>query len=53
MGTCFECETNFELDEGVEIGDFVSCPKCATKYEVVNTSPVSLDYAVDEDEDVA
>ena len=51
MGTCFECETNFELDEGVDIGDTVTCPKCGTRYEVVNNSPVTLDYSTEEEED--
>ena len=51
MGTCFECETNFDLDEGVEIGDIVSCPKCGTRYEVLNTFPVNLDYAPEEEEE--
>ena len=50
MGTCFECETNFDLDENVEIGSIVACPKCGTRYEVLNTFPVSLDYAGEEDE---
>ncbi len=51
MGTCFECDENFELGEDAEIGTIVSCPKCATRYEVLNTFPVTLDYAVDEDEE--
>ena len=51
MGTCFECETNFDLEEGVEMGDIVSCPKCNVHYEVINTLPVTLDYATEEEED--
>lgn len=51
MGTCFECDTNFDIDEDTEIGDVVACPRCGMKYEVLNTFPVSLDYAVDEDEE--
>lgn len=52
MGTCFECDADIELDEGVDIGDIVNCPKCGFKYEVLNTFPVSLDYAApDEDEE--
>ena len=51
MGTCFECETNFELEEGVEAGDIVSCPKCQMKYEVLNNFPVTLDYISEEEED--
>lgn len=51
MGTCFECETNFDLDEGVDIGDIVSCPKCGRRYEILNTFPVTLDYAAEEEEE--
>ncbi len=53
MGTCFECDENFELGEDAEIGDIISCPNpnCATRYEVLNTFPVTLDYAVDEEEE--
>ncbi len=51
MGTCFECETNFEVEEGVDIGDIVTCPKCQTRYEVLNPFPLTLDYATEEDED--
>jgi lysine biosynthesis protein LysW len=51
MGTCFECETNFEMEEGVEIGDIVSCPKCHTRYEVLSNFPIQLDYAAEEEED--
>jgi hypothetical protein len=52
MGTCFECDENFDLPEGVDIGDTVSCPKCGFKYEVLNTFPVSLDYAAPDDDEV-
>jgi lysine biosynthesis protein LysW len=51
MGTCFECETNFDLEEGVEIGSIVVCPKCRVRYEVISPFPVTLDYAPDEEED--
>ena len=50
MGTCLDCDTNFDLDEGVDIGDAVICPKCKTGMEIISLSPVILDYAVDEDE---
>ena len=53
MGTCFECDSNFDLDEDTEIGDTITCPKCGIKYEVLNTSPVTLDYSDEQDEDQA
>ena len=51
MGTCLECDENFYLDEGVDIGDIVVCPKCKTRHEVINTAPMTLDYAEDEEGD--
>ena len=51
MGTCIECEENFDLDEDTEPGGLVTCPKCRTKMEVLNTQPVVLDYAALEDPD--
>ena len=51
MGTCFECDETIELEEDAEIGDIISCRKCGTRYEILNTFPVSLDYAVDEEEE--
>jgi uncharacterized paraquat-inducible protein A len=51
MGTCLECDENFDLEEGLDIGDIVRCPKCKTRMEVINSFPVQLDYAVDEDDE--
>ena len=50
MGTCLDCEENFYLEEGVEPGDMVMCPKCNVKMEILNTAPtVSLDYVVEDE----
>ena len=50
MGTCLDCEENFYMEEGVEVGDVVDCPKCRIRMEVLNTFPtVNLDYAAPED----
>jgi len=45
MGTCPDCEENFDLNEGVEIGDVVECPKCRVRLEILNVFPVAFDYA--------
>jgi len=50
MGTCLECETNFDLDDSVEVGHFVVCPSCKTRLEVLDLAPVVLDYAIDDDD---
>ena len=45
MGTCPDCEENFEIDEEAESGDSVECPRCQVRLEVLSTFPVTLDYA--------
>jgi lysine biosynthesis protein LysW len=50
VGTCLDCDTNIDLDEGAAVGDAVMCPKCKANLEIIGLSPVILDYAVDEDE---
>lgn len=45
MGTCPDCEENFEIDEEAEIGDTVECPKCHARLELLSTFPVTFDYA--------
>jgi len=52
MATCPECDADIEVDEfDVDKGDLISCPACGTGLEVINTSPVELDLAPDEEED--
>ena len=52
MATCPECDANIEVDEfDVDKGDLISCPECGTGLEVINTSPIELDLAPDEEED--
>lgn len=49
MGTCLDCDTNFDIDENAGIGDIVMCPQCRTRLEIIGLGPVILDYAMDED----
>lgn len=52
MAQCPECEAiiDIEADE-LEEGQAVSCPECGVDLEVVNTNPIELDLA-DDDEDI-
>ena len=53
MAHCPECEAVLDLElDDVEEGQLVSCPDCGVDLEVVNTNPVELDLADDEDTDV-
>jgi lysine biosynthesis protein LysW len=50
MGTCPDCEENFEIADTVEIGDTIECAACKAKLEVLDLHPVVLDYAIDKEE---
>ncbi|HKY32904.1 MAG TPA: lysine biosynthesis protein LysW [Candidatus Polarisedimenticolia bacterium] len=49
MGTCPDCEENFDLDEEAQPGDILECPKCRVRLELLNVHPVAFDYAPEED----
>lgn len=49
MGTCPECEENFDLDEESEIGQILECPRCRVRLEILNVHPVAFDYAPEEE----
>jgi len=52
MATCPECDADVEIDEvDADVGDEVSCAECGQNLMVVNTDPLELDFASDEDED--
>jgi len=57
MALCPECDTDLDLDEDVlEEGEIVSCPECGSDFEIVTTSPLSLnplDEFDDDDEEEA
>ena len=50
MGTCPDCEENFELSDEAQIGDIVDCPACKARLEILDLQPVILDYALDDQE---
>lgn len=50
MGTCPDCEENFEIGDTIEIGAVVECTACKAKLEVLDLHPVVLDYALDKEE---
>ena len=50
MAHCPECESLVDVDvDEVEEGEIVTCPECGVELEVVNTNPVELDLAEDEE----
>ena len=52
MAHCPECESLVDVDtDEVEEGEIVTCPECGVELEVVNTNPIELDLAEDEEMD--
>ena len=45
MGTCPDCDENFDLEDEAAIGDIAECPKCKVRLEILNVFPVAFDYA--------
>jgi transcription initiation factor IIE alpha subunit len=45
---CPECEEGVSLGPRPRIGQRVTCPHCNAELEVVDLSPVELDWAYDE-----
>jgi alpha-aminoadipate/glutamate carrier protein LysW len=50
MATCPECEAEVELSNPLK-GEIVQCPDCGVELEVVDTNPVNLATAPEEEED--
>lgn len=40
---CLDCDNNIEMDD-LEVGKIAVCNKCGLEMEVINTSPVEVDY---------
>ena len=50
VGTCPDCEENFELGDSAEVGQTIACPNCKAQLEILDLNPVILDYALDKEE---
>ncbi len=51
MGTCPDCEENFELSDEAGVFDIVECPRCRLRLEILNVFPVAFDFAPEPDEE--
>jgi len=49
--TCPECEGEVTLQDDVMQGEIVQCPDCGVELEVIETDPVVLELAPEEEED--
>jgi lysine biosynthesis protein LysW len=50
VAICPECETKIEFGNPVEVGERVFCPECDIELEVISAKPLTLDYALDDEE---
>ena len=50
MAVCPECEAEIDLKAPMK-GEIVQCPDCGVELEVVNTDPIALAPAPEEEED--
>ena len=40
---CMDCENIIEMED-VEVGKIAVCDKCGLEMELINTSPIEVDY---------
>lgn len=48
---CPECDEDVYLRSIPGVGDFVHCPSCETRLEVVGVNPLELDWPWGDDDD--
>jgi lysine biosynthesis protein LysW len=48
---CPGCKNNIMFQQVPKLGEFVSCPECGDMVEVVNLSPLTLDWSADIDDE--
>lgn len=48
VAICPECDTKIRFDVLPHLGEFVNCPECDTMLEVVQRSPLKLDWAFED-----
>jgi lysine biosynthesis protein LysW len=52
VAICPECEAEIDFGNSVEVkvGDRVFCPECDMELEVISAKPLTLDYALDDED---
>jgi alpha-aminoadipate carrier protein LysW len=53
MASCPECDADIEVDEfDVDKGDQLTCPECGSNLEVTSVSPIELELAAEDEDDL-
>jgi lysine biosynthesis protein LysW len=50
VALCPSCEGQVNLQDKVGVGEKVRCPHCYEDLEVIETDPIELDWAYEEDD---
>jgi hypothetical protein len=50
VALCPSCEGQITVKASAQVGDRVQCPHCYEDLEVIETQPIELDWAYDEDD---
>ncbi len=45
---CPECDSRIYFQRTPDLGQLITCPECDSSLEVVNNSPLNLDWAFEE-----
>jgi lysine biosynthesis protein LysW len=51
FASCPGCDNDIYFDRLPELGTFVTCPECGDLVEVVDLSPLTLDWSADFDDE--
>ncbi|MDF1501017.1 MAG: hypothetical protein P1P76_11155 [Anaerolineales bacterium] len=51
-GFCPECDAEVNVGKGAKIGQKVTCHSCGAFLEVIETTPIELDWAFDDEEEI-
>jgi lysine biosynthesis protein LysW len=51
VATCVECDEEIAISGRPRLGAKVICSQCGARLEIVNTSPVELDWAYEDEDD--
>jgi lysine biosynthesis protein LysW len=50
-GHCPDCGIKIALGRDPKKGQMVTCPKCSAYLELINISPIELDWAIEDEDD--
>ena len=43
VGICLECDEHIEIDDDADVDNIVECPKCRSRFEIIDLDPLVMD----------